>query len=139
MPCPFPGMDPNKQPGEDGLDAYLEKRAEFIASRSNLVEIDLLRGGDRLPMSGDLPPGDYYVYIGRVQRKPRCQVLGLPWRRPLPVIPIPLLPEDGEAKVDLEEIFQRTYDPSYYDKRLPYGEPLVPALRPTMPPGSGSV
>jgi hypothetical protein len=120
----------NKQPGEDGLDAYLEKRSEFIASRSNLVKIDLLRGGERLPMSGKLPPGDYYVYIGCSWRKPRVQVIAWPWRRTLPSIAIPLLPEDGQTVVSLQEVFQAAYDPSFYEKRLPYQEPLVPPLSP---------
>lgn len=116
----------NKHPGEDGLDAYIEKRNEFLASLTNLVEIDLLRAGERLPMAGKLPPGDYYVYIGRAHRKPRCQVVGWPWRRRLPSIPIPLLPEDGETMVDLQEIFQTAYDQSFYEKRLPYNERIVP-------------
>jgi hypothetical protein len=120
----------NKQPGEDGLDAYLEKRTEFLASRTNLVEIDLLRGGERLPMSGKLPAGDYYVFIGRAHRKPRCQVVGWPWRRRLPAIPIPLLPEDGETIVELQEAFQAAYDVSFYERRLPYHEPLSPPLSP---------
>jgi hypothetical protein len=116
----------NKLPGDDGLDAYLEKRAELIATRANLVEIDLLRGGERLPMAGKLPRGDYYVYVGRAHRKPRCQVIAWPWRRPLPAIPIPLLPEDGEAKVSLQDVFRAAYEQSFYDRRLPYQEPLVP-------------
>ncbi|MBI4602818.1 MAG: DUF4058 family protein [Planctomycetes bacterium] len=118
----------NKAPGEDGIDAYLEKRAEYLAARTNLVEIDLLRGGERLPMAGDLPPGDYYVYVGRVQRKPRCQVIGWPWRRMIPAIPVPLLPEDGDAMVDLQAVFQAMYDFSFYERRLPYQEPLSPPL-----------
>jgi hypothetical protein len=48
----------NKTPGEGGLDSYLEKRAEILASRCHLVELDLLRGGERLPMAGPLPSGD---------------------------------------------------------------------------------
>jgi hypothetical protein len=32
----------------------LNKRAEFLACRCNLVELDLLRGGERLPMAGAL-------------------------------------------------------------------------------------
>jgi hypothetical protein len=118
----------NKQPGEDGLDAYLEKRTEYLLSRSNLVEIDLLRGGERLPMSGTLPLGDYYVYIGRVGRKPRCQVIGWPWRRQIPAIPVPLLPEDGDALVELQDVFRKAYDFWYYERRLPYQEPLAPPL-----------
>jgi hypothetical protein len=35
----------NKAPGE-GRDAYMKKRAEFLDSDSNLVEVDLTRGGD---------------------------------------------------------------------------------------------
>ena len=120
----------NKQPGEDGLDAYLEKRNEFIATRTNLVEIDLLRGGERLPMSGELPQGDYYVYIGSAQRKPRVRVFAWPWRQALPGIPIPLLPEDGEVIVDLQEVSRVADDPSFYEKRLPYQEPLAPPLSP---------
>jgi len=41
----------NKRSGEDGIDAYLEKRAELVASGVNLVEIDLLRGGDRFRLA----------------------------------------------------------------------------------------
>jgi hypothetical protein len=120
----------NKQPGEDGLDAYLEKRGEILASRVNLVEIDLLRGGERLPMSGRLPQGDYFVYVGRRHRKPRCQVIGWPWPRTLPDVPIPLLPEDGDAVVSLQQVFTNAYEPSFYDRRLPYDEPLAPPVRP---------
>jgi hypothetical protein len=118
----------NKQPGEDGLDAYIEKRTEYLCTGTNLVEIDLLRGGARLPMSRRLPPGDYYVYVGRVHRKPRCQVIGWPWRRPLPAIPIPLLPDDQEAWTNLQELFQTVYEQSFYVRRLPYNQPVVPPL-----------
>ncbi len=121
----------NKEPGDDGMNAYLEKRAEYLASRCNLVEIDLLRGGERLPMTGKLPSGDYYVFIGRVHRsRPRCQIIGWPWRRALPSIPMPLLPEDGELTVNLQEVFQVAYDQSFYDRRLPYSDAKIPALSP---------
>jgi uncharacterized protein DUF4058 len=33
---------PNKTSGEGGLDIYLQKRSEFLASRTHLIEIDLL-------------------------------------------------------------------------------------------------
>ncbi len=121
----------NKQPGDDGMNAYLERRSEYLASMCNLVEIDLLRGGERLPMTGRLPPGDYYVYVGRShRRRPRCQIIGWPWRRALPPVAIPLLPEDKELMVNLQDVFQIAYDQSFYDKRLPYDEPLIPPLDP---------
>jgi hypothetical protein len=120
----------NKRLGEDFLDAYLEKRSECVAAGCNLVEIDLLRGGERLPMSGELPPGDYFVYVGRADRKPRCQVIGWPWRARFPVMPIPLLPQDGELKVELQAVFQSAYEQAFYDRRLPYDRPLDPPLPP---------
>jgi hypothetical protein len=118
----------NKTPGEGGLDAYLDKRAEFLASRCHLVEFDLLRGGRRLPMAGPLPRGDYYVYVGRVGRRPRCQIMTWSLRSPLPIVPIPLLPEDPEVSLDLQAVFHAAYDPSLYDRRLAYDQQLLPPL-----------
>jgi hypothetical protein len=121
----------NKAPGEDGLEAYLAKRTEILGCRCNLVELDLLRGGERLPMAGPLPPGDYYAFIGRVGRKPRCQVIGWPLRSPMPTIQLPLLREDPELPLNLQALFQAAYEPALYDRRLRYDQPLDPPLRPT--------
>jgi hypothetical protein len=120
----------NKSPGEAGLNAYLEKRAEFVACPCNLVELDLLRGGERLPMAKPLPAGDYYAYIGRTQRRPRCEVIGWSLRTKLPAIPIPLLPEDGEVALDLQKVFADAYEPAFFHRRLPYDRPLLPPLPP---------
>jgi hypothetical protein len=81
-------------------------------------------------MVGSLPPGDYFAFVGRVQRKPRCEVIGWPLRSKLPPIPIPLLPEDGEVLLDLQQVFTAAYEPAFFDKRLPYDRPLLPPLRP---------
>ncbi len=120
----------NKAPGEDGLEAYLEKRSEFLASGCHLIEFDLLRDGERLPMAGPLPQGDYYVYLGRAGRRPRGQIIAWPLRSPLPTISVPLLPGDPEVSLDLQAVFRAAYEPSLYDRRLPYDQPLLPPLRP---------
>jgi len=36
----------NKTPGSPGRDLYLRKQREVLGSQTNLVEIDLLRGGE---------------------------------------------------------------------------------------------
>ena len=118
----------NKAPREDGLEAYLEKRAEFLASGSHLIEFDLLRGGERLPMAGPLPKGDYYVYVGRAGRRPRGQIVAWPLRWPLPTVSVPLLPPDPEVPLDLQAVFRAAYEPSLYDRRLPYEQALLPGL-----------
>jgi hypothetical protein len=120
----------NKAPGEGGLDLYLEKRAELLSCGCNLVELDLLRGGQRLPMAGQWPAGDYFAFVGRVGRRRRCQVIGWPLRAPLPAIPIPLLAPDPELSLDLQTVFRGAYEPAFYDRRLPYDRPLQPPLAP---------
>lgn len=115
----------NKVSVEGGIDAYLKKRAELITSGVNLVEIDLLRGGERLPMRG-LPSGNYYVYVGRTQRELECDVFAWALKMPLPTIPIPLLPDDEETNLDLAAAFRTTYEAAFYDRRLPYQQPLEP-------------
>ena len=119
----------NKAAGQDGLGKYLDKRNEFLSSGCHLIELDLLRGGQRLPMSASLPPGDYFALIGRVGHTPRCQVFGWSLRAKLPVLPIPLLPNAPEATLDLDAAFGSAYESSFYSRRLPYREPLVPPMR----------
>lgn len=115
----------NKASGEGGIDAYLKKRAQLIASGVNLVEIDLLRGGERLPIRG-LPSGDFYVYVGRTQRESECEVCAWALKMPLPTIPIPLLQGEQETNLDLAAAFRTTYEAAFYDRRLPYQQPLEP-------------
>ncbi len=118
----------NKAPGKDGIDAYERKREELLTTSCHLIELDLLRGGERLPIKGNVPPGDYFAYIGRWERRPACQVIGWDWHLALPPIPVPLLPEDDEIQLDLAAAFRNTYEPAYYDQRLPYDSPLRPGL-----------
>lgn len=79
-------------------------------------------------MTGPLPRGDYYVYVGRVGRRPRCQIMTWSLRSPLPTVPIPLLPNAPEVTLDLQAAFCAAYEPSLYDRGLPYYQPLLPAL-----------
>ena len=120
----------NKEPGENGIETYLSKRAEYLSSGCHLVEIDLLRGGERLPMRQPLPAGDYYVFIGRRGSRPRGQVIGWNWKSHLPTISLPLLPDDPEIALDLQSVFQSAYEPACYDRMLPYNESADPPLSP---------
>lgn len=121
----------NKAAGKDGLDAYERKREELLTTSCHLIELDLLRDGERLPIKGRTPPGDYFAYIGRWERRPAVQIIGWTWQSVLPSIPVPLLPEDSEIQLDLAAAFRDAYEPAYYDQRLPYEVPLRPALSTT--------
>jgi hypothetical protein len=80
-----------------GYQEYQEKRLALIDQPVHLVELDLLVGGHRLPMSAALPPGDYYALVSRADRRPDCDVYAWSVRQPLPSIPIPLAAPDADA------------------------------------------
>jgi hypothetical protein len=50
----------NKRPRTPGYDLYLRKRQSLLLGDANLVEIDLLRGGSRMPML-DLWPDSPFI------------------------------------------------------------------------------
>jgi len=119
----------NKKPG-DGLGEYLVKRSNVFDSLANLVEIDLLRGGQRMPTREPLEPADFYAFVFHRQRLPHVDVYERTLREPLPVIPVPLAEGDSDAAIDLQAAFTTTYDRAGYDYALNYRAPARPPLEP---------
>jgi hypothetical protein len=114
----------NKRPGGD-RDQYLAKQTELLSSTANLVEIDLLRGGPRMPWL-DMPPCDYCAVVSRVEERPRAGTWPIHLRQRLPVIPIPLRSDDQDVKLDLQEILNRVYDAAGYEVYIYTAEPDPP-------------
>jgi hypothetical protein len=110
----------------DGRGFYMEKRKQLLHQKVHVIELDLIRAGRRLPLSRPLPPGDYYAYVSRADRRPSCDVY--PWtiRTPLPVLPIPLLTPDPDIEVDLQSAFNVAYQRGRYDRLVKYDEPPPP-------------
>ncbi len=117
----------NKRTASDGRQQYLEKRAEILGSRSNLVELDLLRGGTRLPVVG-LPATDYCALVSRSRRRPKVSIY--PWtiRQSMPSISIPLKDDDAEVSLDLQSAFTTVFDRARYQLSLDYSVQLEPPL-----------
>ncbi len=118
----------NKRRGSEGHALYLNKREEILRSPSHLVEIDLLRGGERLPTLETLPVGDYYAFVCRAARRPRAEVYAWALRQALPVIPVPLSAGDADVALDLQPLLGGVYDRAGYDYSLDYQQLLSPAL-----------
>lgn len=119
----------NKDPGED-RDAYLFKRREYLATGTNLVELDLLRAGDRVPFGKPKPPpADFYALVSRANLYPKAHVWAFTVRDEMPVLPIPLKPADGEIALSLRECLDRTYDDGGYANRIDYAAPPAYPLR----------
>lgn len=111
-----------------GRDEYLTKRREILESRKNLVEIDLLRGGIRLPTKERLPAGDFFVTVFRRRQRPRVEVFPWTLREPMPSIPIPLSDGEDEAVVSLQQTFAALYDRAGYDYSLNRAADVIPSL-----------
>ncbi len=117
----------NKTPG-DGWSEYLVKRSNIFYTPAHLVEIDLLRCGQRLPTREPLAAADFFAFVCRQQKLPHVEVYGWTLRDPLPVIPIPLASDDPDARLDLQAAFTTTYDRAGYDYALDYHSPVEPPL-----------
>lgn len=111
----------NKYAGPD-REQYLAKRGQLLASAVHFVEIDLLRGGPRMPME-NLPECDYCVLVSRVQTRPDAGVWPIRLREPLPPIPIPLRPPHADAQLDLQQLLHRIYDAAGYEDYIYHGHP----------------
>lgn len=118
----------NKTAGRD-REAYLAKRAECLGSGTNLVELDLLRAGDRLPMGKPRPAvTDYYAIVSAADERPEADVWAFGLRDPLPVLPIPLRPPLDPVPLDLRACLDRVYEDGAFDRKLRYDRPADPPL-----------
>jgi hypothetical protein len=120
-------LSPANKVGEGFADFCSKRLAILHQKRPHLVELDLLLGGRRLPLSRSLPAGDYYLLISRGENHPNCEVTSWFLRQPLPTIPIPLKAPDADVFVDLQAVFRQTYERGRYAPSLRYGQiPLAP-------------
>jgi hypothetical protein len=115
----------NKYAGAD-REQYLAKARRLQRSSVHFVEIDLLRGGPRMPWR-NMPACDYCVVVSRVERRPKAGFWPIGLRERLPEIPIPLRPGDADARIDLQQVVHRIYDAAGYAYYI-YESPPEPAL-----------
>ena len=115
-------LSPTNKRGE-GRDEYLAKRRQILLSTAHLLEIDLLRRGRRVPMTQDLPPASYFVFLSRAERRPRTEVWPIMLPTPLPVVAVPLLPSDQDVALDLQQALSGAYDLLGLDLAIDYTQP----------------
>ena len=94
----------------------------------DLIEIDLLRQGQRVPMQQPLPPAPYFVFVSRAERRPIIEVWPIQLNMRLPAIPVPLQAEDAEVTLDLQLALNTIYDTLNYDLIIDYTQPPQPPL-----------
>jgi len=111
----------NKYAGAD-RDVYWNKVRRILGSRTHFVEIDLLRGGPRMPWL-DLPACSYYALVSRADERPRAEVWAVGLRDQLPQVAIPVKSGDREAQIDLQLLLRRVYDSAGYHDSIYDGHP----------------
>ena len=121
----------NKRDDSDGRDAYLRKRDSLLGASVHLLEIDLLRRGERLPVEPPIPDSaDYAVVLSRADARLDAEIWPIALADPLPVIPIPILPPDPDVPLDLQAAIDSIYERAGYDLDVDYSVPPWPRLTP---------
>lgn len=108
----------NKAAG--GYHEYLLKRDDLLDAGINLLEIDLVRGGRRIPTVEPLPQGDHYAFLSRAEAPNEVAVYSWRMSDALPPLPIPLQADDPLVTVDLQQVFDWVYDEAGYAYTLSY-------------------
>ena len=118
----------NKVAGSRGQQSYREKRQEVMRSASHFAEIDLLRSGVGILARETLPPHDYLVHVSPEERRPKGLIWPILLPQRLPVITIPLKPEDPDVELDLAAVLEAAYERAAYDLQIDYRKEPVPPL-----------
>lgn len=130
----------NKVPGMSH-QKYLRKQREVLASTASLIEIDLLRTGERPQEHVDLlqfldrmePRPDYLVLVNyawkRIEDAMAYRIFPVILTQTLPCIPVPLREGQNDLPLDLQYVFNRAYGSGPYRRgAVDYTKPPRPAL-----------
>jgi hypothetical protein len=110
----------NKRPGP-GQQKYLEKQTDVLRSSASLVEIDLLRSGDRILAltASEIPPehaNDYLACVRPGWKASRRELYVMPLRQRLPILPIPLRAREQRVELDMQAVVDQAYASGRYHK-----------------------
>ncbi len=120
-------LSPTNKVGE-GRRQYEHKRYGILGTLAHLVEIDLLRFGQPMPMRGYAGTSDYRILVSRAEQRPRAELLPFGVRQPIPSFQLPLQKGDDEPEVHLNSMVHALYDRAGYDLRIDYRADPQPPL-----------
>lgn len=118
----------NKRP--PGAAPYRAKRERLHQKGVHVLEIDLLRRGERSIIHRRLPTSHYLVALTRAQPS-QIQCWAIDLREALPIVPVPLQASEPDVALDLGLALQQVYQKARYDVSIDYLQaPPPPALMP---------
>ncbi len=117
----------NKKSGE-GRKAYLTKRERVLTTKTHLVEIDLLRSGEPMPILNNDVESDYRILVSRSDRRPLADLYRFNVRDAIPSFYLPLKSGDAEPIIDLQPLLDTVYDLGGFDTAVDYTKEPSPRL-----------
>lgn len=112
-----------------GLEKYREKRQLLHNDGVHLLEVDLLRRGQRPLNYPTLPRAAHYFVMLSRGDKHKTDVWAMTVRDRLPIVPIPLKSPDPDVRLDIGAAFHELYHRSRYELSVRYDlEPAPPAF-----------
>jgi hypothetical protein len=118
----------NKRFASVGWQQYVMKRQLFLQGYANLVEIDLVRSGRRMPMEEPWPDAPYSLLVMRKEEATRCTVKPAHFDRPLGRISVPLAPPDADVALSLQPLIDAVYARSKYFLDIDYRQAVTSSL-----------
>ena len=76
-------LSPKHKRSGEGRNAYLQKCQQTLNTATHWVEIDLLRGGEPMPILG-AARSDYRLLVSRSDDRPKAQLYAFGLRQPIP-------------------------------------------------------
>jgi hypothetical protein len=126
-------LSPSNKTRGEGQKLYLEKQQEILQSDTNLVEIDLLRAGERVLV---VPPRQlspvhrtpYAVCVRRAAKPDDFEFYPIKLQERLPRFRIPLRPTDTDVALDLQPLIDQCYRNACYGDTINYRDAPDPPL-----------
>ncbi len=97
---------------EDDYHSYVNKRYEILKADVNLLEIDLLRAGKRVPLAAEVD-SPYSCILNRAREWPQSYGWEVSWTTPLPILPVPLHASDPEVSLQLAPALTQIYETQF--------------------------
>ncbi|MEO1093277.1 MAG: DUF4058 family protein [Cyanobacteria bacterium J06638_28] len=125
--CVIEVLSPTNKRAGPGRTTYETKRQQILGSATNLVEIDLLRGGSAMLLT-DPVQKTYSILISRSVARPDAALYEFDLVEPIPTFPVPLQMGDPEPIIDLQQLLDAVYNRARFDLAIDYAQPLKPKL-----------
>lgn len=93
-----------------------------------MVEIDLLREGEPLPLHHGDDTANYRVLASRAEQRPDADVYSFGLADAIPLFPVPVSGADPEPLLDLKALLDEIYERSGYGVFINYDDDPQPSL-----------